>query len=119
MRITIDIPDELIERAIRTRDLRARRVAVAMVLEQVANKARREELVRRLGTFKIDMTLEHLRKLQGDDVTRAARADEFRARIGTFRLGMTREELLRWRRMGCGRERPEDEHGGETRADDS
>ncbi len=86
MRITIDIPDELIERAIRALDLRARRVAIAMVLAQVANKARREEFVRRLGTFK---------------------------------MGMTREELLRWRRMGCERERPEDEHGGETRADDS
>lgn len=86
MRITIDIPDELLERAIRTRDLRARRAAVAMALEQVANKARREEFVRRLGTFNI---------------------------------GMTREELLRWRRMGCEHERSEDEHGGETRADDS
>ena len=67
MRTTVDLPDGLLDEAQRRCDFPTKREAVVAALEEMINKARREEFVRRLGTFDYDFTLEDLKKMRASD----------------------------------------------------
>jgi len=87
MRITIDIPEKLLEEAQRILGTETVQETIILALEMTISRYKRQEFLDLLGTFDYDLTQEDLRKLRGDDEQQS----------GT----------------------PEDEHGGETHADDS
>ena len=119
MRIAIDIPDELLEEAQRVGIFETPQEAVVGSVEYLVTSGESHQFTERMGPYNSDFLRETLGESLDDDDTCAARADEIRAKLGTYRIDMTREELLRWRKMGCGHELPENEHGGESGADDS
>lgn len=61
MRTTIDIPDELMERALRAGALRSKRDAVLAGLEELVRKSEREALRRMAGQIEIDVDLRRSR----------------------------------------------------------
>ncbi|OGQ09487.1 MAG: hypothetical protein A2138_15495 [Deltaproteobacteria bacterium RBG_16_71_12] len=61
MRTTIDIPDELMERALRAGALRSKRAAVLAGLEELVRKSEREALRRMAGQIEIDVDLRRSR----------------------------------------------------------
>lgn len=67
MRITIDIPDELIEEAMRLGGFSTVQECVIAALELLIAKAESQEFLDRLGTFNYGLTQEDLRKLRGYD----------------------------------------------------
>ena len=64
MRVTIDIPDELMGEAIKHSGASTERQAVLIALEEY-NRRRQARLVKHLGTFRDFMTARALRKLRG------------------------------------------------------
>ena len=67
MRTTIDLPDGKLEQAQRLGDFSSKRETVNVALDEFIGRKLREELIERLGTFKIDMTLEDLERLRAMD----------------------------------------------------
>ena len=61
MRTTIDIPDELMDRALRASALRSKRDAVIAGLEELVRKRQREELRGMAGKFEMDVDLRRSR----------------------------------------------------------
>jgi Arc/MetJ family transcription regulator len=61
MRTTIDIPDDLMERAIRANPSRSKRDVVIAGLGELIRKAEREQLRRMAGTIELDLDLSHSR----------------------------------------------------------
>jgi len=61
MRTTLDIPDELMDRALRAASLRSKRATVLAGLEELIRKAEREALRRMAGTVKLDVDLRRSR----------------------------------------------------------
>lgn len=61
MRTTIDIPDDLMERALRAASLRSKKDAVVAGLEELIRKAEREELRRMAGRIQLDVDLRRSR----------------------------------------------------------
>jgi len=62
MRTTIDIPDEIMERALRASAARSKRDAVVAGLEELIRKADREQLRRLAGKVELDLDLRRSRK---------------------------------------------------------
>ncbi len=62
MRMTFDIPEELLEEAVRASHSRTRREAVIAGLEELVRRARREELRSLAGTLELDVDLQRSRK---------------------------------------------------------
>lgn len=54
MRTTIDIPDDLMERALRAASLRSKKDVVVAGLQELIRKAEREELRRMAGRIDLD-----------------------------------------------------------------
>jgi len=67
MRTTVDLPDGLLDEAQRLGDFSSKRETVNVALDEFIGRKLREELIERLGTFKIDMTLEDLERLRAMD----------------------------------------------------
>jgi Arc/MetJ family transcription regulator len=61
MRTTIDIPDDLLERALHACSLRTKREAVVAGLEELIRKADREQLRRMAGKVTLDLDLRRSR----------------------------------------------------------
>jgi len=61
MRTTIDIPDDLMERALRAASLRSKKDAVVAGLQELIRKAEREELRRMAGRIELDVDLRRSR----------------------------------------------------------
>ncbi len=57
MRTTIDIPDGLLERAVRAASLRTKREAVIAGLEELIRRAQRAELRKLAGRIDLDVDL--------------------------------------------------------------
>jgi Arc/MetJ family transcription regulator len=55
MRTTVDIPDELLDRACRAANLRTRREAILAGLEELIRKSQREELRHLAGPVDLDI----------------------------------------------------------------
>lgn len=61
MRTTIDIPDAIMERALRASAARSKRDAVVAGLEELIRKADREQLRRMAGKVDLDLDLRRSR----------------------------------------------------------
>ena len=61
MRTTIDIPDDLMERALRAASLHSKKDAVVAGLQELVRKAEREELRRMAGRIDLDVDLRRSR----------------------------------------------------------
>ena len=91
MRVTIDIPDELLEEAQRVGIFDSPQEAVLGSVEYLVNYGESHEFTERMGPMNFDFLREMLGESRGDDDTCAARADEIRAKLGTYRIDMPRE----------------------------
>lgn len=67
MRTTIDIPEDMMQEARRFADTKTKRETVLKGLEEIIKQGRRRELIERLGTFKIDMTREEIKRMRAMD----------------------------------------------------
>jgi Arc/MetJ family transcription regulator len=61
MRTTIDIPDDLLERAVKASAVRTKREAVLAGLQELIRKAEREDLRRMAGKIDLDTDLKRSR----------------------------------------------------------
>lgn len=62
MRTTLDLPDELLDEALRSSHLRTKREAVIAGLKELIRKAHREELRGAAGKIELDLDLKRSRK---------------------------------------------------------
>lgn len=67
MKTTIDIPDEILQEALRFSGAQTKREAVLRALEEYNRRQRMARLASHLGTFKHFMTREDLDRLRGAD----------------------------------------------------
>ncbi len=69
MRTTLDIDEELIASAVKESGKKSKKAAVEEALREYLNAKRRQRLVERIrsGNFRLDLTLEELRKMRGCD----------------------------------------------------
>jgi len=67
MRTTIDIPAELMDRAMELSAARTKREVVTAALEEYVKELLREQLLQMLGTGFLDMTQEDLERMRADD----------------------------------------------------
>lgn len=64
MKTTVDIPDKLLEDAVRYSGARTKREAILAALEEYNRRQRVEEFLKLAGTFEGFMTQEDLRKMR-------------------------------------------------------
>jgi len=64
-RTTLDLDEKLIEDAMRITDLPTKKAVIEEALRELVNAHRREQLIARLGSGDMDMTLEELKKWRG------------------------------------------------------
>jgi Arc/MetJ family transcription regulator len=62
MRTTLDLPEEMIERARRAANLRTKRETIIAGLEELIRKAKREELRRLAGRVRLDVNVTRSRE---------------------------------------------------------
>lgn len=62
MRTTLDLPEEILERARRAANLRTKRETVIAGLEELIRKGKREELLRMAGKIRLDVDLNRSRQ---------------------------------------------------------
>jgi Arc/MetJ family transcription regulator len=67
MRVTIDLPDALVEDARQLTGLRTKRAVVTLALEELVRRRRLEGLRARIGKGNFDLTQEDLERMRGDD----------------------------------------------------
>jgi len=67
MRTTLDIDTELLAEVMRLGSARTKKEAVAMSLAEFVRRRKIEELIAMAGTMDLDMDLEELERLRGDD----------------------------------------------------
>ena len=65
MRLTIDIPGELLRKAMKFSGATTAQQAVAIAIEEYNRRHRQKRLIKHLGTFRDFMTARELRKLRG------------------------------------------------------
>lgn len=78
MKTTVDIPDDLLQEAMRLSDAKTIRAAVIAALEWYNRRQRQREVVKYLGTFKNFMTQRELREMRG---AREQRHDDRRQQL--------------------------------------
>ena len=64
MKTTIDIPDKMLEEAMRSMKAGSKREAVLAALDEFNRRRRMARLIRHLGTFKDFMTPEELKRMR-------------------------------------------------------
>ena len=62
MRTTLDLPEDVLERARRAANLRTKRETVIAGLEELIRKGKREELLRLAGKIRLDVDLTRSRQ---------------------------------------------------------
>ena len=62
MRTTLDLPEEVLERARRAANLRTKRETVIAGLEELIRKGKREELLRMAGKIRLNVDLTRSRQ---------------------------------------------------------
>jgi Arc/MetJ family transcription regulator len=62
MRTTLDLPEDVLERARRAANLRTKRETVIAGLEELIRKGKREELLRLAGKLRLDVDLTRSRQ---------------------------------------------------------
>ena len=67
MRTTIDINDELILEAMRLAGAKSKKEVIHLSLQELIRQKRIERLVKKLGSFPLDLTPENLEKLREDE----------------------------------------------------
>ncbi len=67
MKTTVDIPDEMLKRAMRYSGASTKREAVLAAMEEYNRRRGQAELVKYLGTFKDFMTPAELRRMRSMD----------------------------------------------------
>ncbi|MBU0608876.1 MAG: type II toxin-antitoxin system VapB family antitoxin [Armatimonadetes bacterium] len=67
MRTTVDIPDELMDRAMELSPARTKREVLTAALEEYVKELLREEFLSKRGTGFLDMTHEDLERMRADD----------------------------------------------------
>ncbi|HEU4759028.1 MAG TPA: type II toxin-antitoxin system VapB family antitoxin [Dehalococcoidia bacterium] len=65
MRTTVDIDEELLERARHVSRGKTKKAVIEEALAEFVNARRRDALGKMIGTFELDLTLEELRKMRG------------------------------------------------------
>lgn len=66
MKTTVVIDDELLREAIEVARVKTKREAIELGLRELVRRKNREALIRSLGTYDIDMTLEDLERLRNE-----------------------------------------------------
>jgi hypothetical protein len=67
MRSTVDLPDELIEQARALSGIATKRDVIVAALEEFVRRRRVERLRSRLGTMRLDLTQDDLRRMRVED----------------------------------------------------
>ena len=67
MRTTVDIPADLMARALALSPARTKREVLTVALEEYVKQLLREQLRRKRGTDFLDMTLEDLERMRADE----------------------------------------------------
>ncbi len=67
MKTTVVVDDELLEEAIKAIQAKTKREAIEAGLRELVRKKNREELIAELGTYDLDITLEELEDLRGEE----------------------------------------------------
>mgnify|MGYP001596590392 CR=1 FL=1 len=67
MRTTVDIKDELISEAMRLAGAKSKKEVIHLSLQELIRQKRIERLLKKLGSFPLDLTPEGLEKLREDD----------------------------------------------------
>ncbi len=67
MKTTIDIDDKILEQVMKAANVKTKREAVEIALTEFIKKRKREDLIKSLGTFKIDLTQEELEQMRSGD----------------------------------------------------
>ncbi len=62
MRTTVDLPEDLLERARRATDSRTMRETIILALEELVRKSKREELRKLAGKIDLNLDLSRSRK---------------------------------------------------------
>jgi hypothetical protein len=67
MRTTVDIPNDLMDRAMELSHARTKREVLTVALDEYVKRLLRERLLEMLGTGFLDMTQEDLERMRADD----------------------------------------------------
>ena len=67
MRTTVDLPADLMARAMELSPLRTKREVLTAALDEHVKRLLREQLLQMLGTGFLDMTQEDLERMRSDD----------------------------------------------------
>jgi Arc/MetJ family transcription regulator len=67
MRTTIDLPADLLDRALELSPARTKREVLTTALEEYVKRLLREEFRRKIGTNFLDMTQEDLERMRADE----------------------------------------------------
>ena len=67
MRTTVDLPADLMARALELSPVRTKREVLTAALDEYVKRLLREEFRRKLGTNFLDMTQEDLERMRADD----------------------------------------------------
>ena len=66
MKTTVVIDDDLLREAIEVSGVKTKRDAIELALRELVRLRNREALIRELGTYDLDMTLEELERLRNE-----------------------------------------------------
>ena len=66
MKTTVVIDDDLLREAIEVAGVKTKRDAIELALRELVRLKNREALIRELGTYDLDMTLEELERLRSE-----------------------------------------------------
>ncbi|MBF8266400.1 MAG: type II toxin-antitoxin system VapB family antitoxin [Dehalococcoidia bacterium] len=66
MKTTVVIDDDLLREAIEVAGVKTKRDAIELALRELVRVKNREALIRELGTYDLDMTLEELERLRSE-----------------------------------------------------
>jgi Arc/MetJ family transcription regulator len=67
MRSTIDIDDDLLQKAMKLTKAKTKRELINMSLREIIRTKRRQRLVDRLGNFNLNLTHKELEKIRADE----------------------------------------------------
>ncbi|UCE17664.1 MAG: type II toxin-antitoxin system VapB family antitoxin [Gemmatimonadota bacterium] len=67
MRSTIDIDDDLLQKAMKLTKAKTKRELINMSLREIIHAKRRKRLVNRLGNFNLNLTHKELEKMRADE----------------------------------------------------
>lgn len=67
LRTTVDLPSGLLEEAMELSGIGTKKETILTALREYVRRRHTEAMIARLGTYKLDMTPEHLERLRADD----------------------------------------------------